>query len=54
MVKIKRGTNKNKNNVGIHLFNPTKKQVVDAHEDAENKGFPFVYVHRTAKTIVKR
>ena len=54
MAKVKRGTNENKNNVGIHLFDPTKRQIDDAKEDASNKGFPYVYVHRTRKTIVRR
>ena len=54
MSKTKRGTNQNKNNIGIHLFDPTKKQVEDAKDEAEAKGFPFVYVHRTRKTIVKK
>lgn len=54
MAKIKKGTNENKNNIGIHLFDPTKRQVEDAKEDADIKGFPFVYVHRTRKTIVTR
>lgn len=54
MVRTKRGTNANKNNVGIHLFDPTKKQIEDAKEDAAIKGFPYVYIHRTRKTIVRR
>lgn len=54
MVKTKRGTNRNKNLMGIHLFDPTKRQIEDAKGDAENKGFPFVYVHSTRKTIVNR
>jgi len=54
MVKIKRGTNRNRNAVGIHLFDPTKTQIRDAKEDAVNKGFPYVYVHRTHKTVVRR
>ena len=54
MAKRKAGTNANKNNMGIHLFDPTKRQVDDAMEDATNKGFPFVYVHRTRKTVVSK
>jgi len=54
MAKRKVGTNTNKNNMGIHLFDPTKGQVEDAMEDAANKGFPFVYVHRTRKTVVSK
>ena len=54
MAKIKKGTNANKNNIGIHLFDPTKRQIDDAKEDAVNKGFPYIYVHRTRKTIVRR
>ena len=52
MAKRRAGTNQNKNNIGIHLFDPTMRQIEDAMEDAGNKGFPFVYVHRTRKTIV--
>ncbi len=54
MAKIKRGTNQNKNSMGIHLFDPAKRQIEDAKEEARAKGFPFIYVHRTRKTIVKR
>lgn len=54
MAKTKRGTNQNKNNQGIHLFDPSKRQIEDAKEDADNKGFRFVYVHRTRKTVVNR
>ncbi len=54
MAKIIAGTNRNKNNIGIHLFDPTKQQVADAREDAVNKDFPFVYVHRTRQTIVNK
>ena len=54
MAKIKRGTNLNKGAMGIHLFDPTKKQIEDAKEDAINKGFPFVYVHKTRKMVVNR
>lgn len=54
MARIVRGTNRNKNSVGIHLFDPTKKQIEDAKEDAENKGFPRVYVHRTKGYIVNK
>ena len=54
MVRIKKGTNTNRNNMGIHLFDPSKRQIEDAKEDAQNKGFSAVYIHRTRKLIVKR
>jgi len=54
MAKRKAGTNENKNNIGIHLFDPTNRQIEDAMEDATNKNFPFVYVHRTRKTVVSK
>lgn len=54
LVKIQRGTNQNRNNIGIHLFDPTKAQVASAKEDAANKGFHLIYVHRTRKVIVNR
>ena len=54
MVKVKRGTSKNVRAIGIHLFDPTKRQVEDAKDDADSKGFPFVYVHKTRKMVIKR
>ena len=54
MVRTKRGINRNRNAMGIHLWDPTKRQIEDAKEDAANKGFPYVYVHRTRKSVVRR
>lgn len=54
MAKVKRGTAKSVRAIGIHLFDPTKRQIDDAKEDADNKGFSSVYVHKTRKMIVKR
>lgn len=54
MVRVRTGTNANRNNIGIHLFDPTKKQIEDAKEDAVNKDFPFVYVHKTRVVVVNR
>lgn len=31
--------------IGIHLKNPSRQQIIDAKEDAINKGFNTVYVH---------
>lgn len=31
---------------GIHIFNPTKKQLKDAKERAKQKGFSTVWIHK--------
>ena len=36
---------------GIHLRNPSAQKIEDAKEDAINKGFDTVYVHRVAETV---
>jgi len=35
---------------GIHLRNPSAEKIEDAKEEAINKGFDTVYVHRVAET----
>ncbi len=54
MAKIRVGKPSNVRNIGIHLFDPTKKQIDDAKEDAANKDFPFVYIHKTRVVTVHR
>ena len=54
MARIKRGTNENRNNIGIHLFDPSQYQIDDAKDVAYRDGYPFIYVHRTRKVVIKK
>ncbi len=56
MARVKKATMKDWNAVGIHLVAPTKTQIANAKEDADNKGFGIVWVHRkgSEKGITKR
>lgn len=53
-IKMKRGTSRNANNLGMHLMDPTKKQVVDARKEAEEKGIPNIYIHKNWRIVVRR
>ena len=50
-VKVVRGTDKNKRNIGIHLFKPSKSEIADAKERAARDGYPRIYVHQTKKVV---
>ena len=56
MAKVKRATMKDWNAIGMHLVAPTKSQIESAKEEADNKGFVVVWVHRkgSEKGITKR
>ena len=48
MVKLRVVTTKKKKGAtGIHLVDPSKRQIADAKERAEAQGFSVVWVHKT-------
>jgi hypothetical protein len=46
MVKVRKATEKDIYNAGIHLLNPDYQTLLNAREDAQAKGFRTIWVHR--------
>jgi len=37
--------------VGMHLYKPTKQKIQEFKEEARNKGFKYIYIHKSIKTL---
>lgn len=54
MANLKKGTNENEGRMGIHLLNPTTRQVRLALKEANEKGIDNVYVRYIQRKVVRR
>jgi hypothetical protein len=37
--------------IGIHLVNPSMKEIQEAKEDAISKGFEVIYIHKSGPSL---